>query len=187
MAMWPHPSCRSPGPRTSASNSSACRNPTTCPGGASVFAWAIPRLSPRLTRIKSYLDYGMFQPIQIAATVALNGSEECVRETVRIYQTRRDVLVDGLNRIGWPCTKPVGTMFVWAEIPQRHREMGSLAEVSAPRRTWFPCAWCKAIRSGSARLRGHPACLVVRTVSRTPEEFVQRHSRGDLDRLEHAS
>ena len=96
------------------------------PGWRVGFCVGNPQIISALTRIKSYLDYGMFQPIQIAATVALNGSEECVRETVRIYQARRDVLVDGLNRIGWPCAKPAGTMFVWAEMPLRYREMGSL-------------------------------------------------------------
>lgn len=79
-----------------------------------------------LTRIKSYLDYGMFQPIQIAATVALNSQQECVRDIVGTYRARRDVLVDGLNRIGWPCDKPSGTMFVWAEIPARYQHLGSL-------------------------------------------------------------
>jgi len=79
-----------------------------------------------LTRIKSYLDYGMFQPIQIAATVALNGPQDCVPEIVRTYQSRRDVLVDGLNRIGWQCDKPRGTMFVWARIPEQYQSMGSL-------------------------------------------------------------
>ncbi len=79
-----------------------------------------------LTRIKSYLDYGMFQPIQIASTVALNGPQECVSEIVSTYQARRDVLVDGLNRIGWECAKPRGTMFVWTRIPERYRAMGSL-------------------------------------------------------------
>src|SRR5262249_53706244 len=67
-----------------------------------------------LARIKSYLDYGMFQPIQIAAIIAMNGPQQCVAETVQTYQVRRDVLVDGLNRIGWECEKPLGTMFVWA-------------------------------------------------------------------------
>ena len=89
-----------------------------CVGNAGVVA--------ALARIKSYLDYGMFQPIQIAAIVALNGSQQCVAETVRTYQTRRDVLVDGLNRLGWCCEKPRGTMFVWARIPERHRALGSL-------------------------------------------------------------
>jgi len=79
-----------------------------------------------LTRIKSYLDYGIFQPIQIASIIALNGSQECVQETVRIYKERRDVLVDGLNRIGWTVEKPKATMFVWAKIPEQFRHLGSV-------------------------------------------------------------
>jgi alanine-synthesizing transaminase len=79
-----------------------------------------------LTQIKSYLDYGIFQPIQIAAIIAMNGPQDCVQETVELYRRRRDVLVDGLNRIGWKCDKPLATMFVWAEIPEPFRKMGSL-------------------------------------------------------------
>ena len=79
-----------------------------------------------LRRIKSYLDYGMFQPIQIASIIALNGPDDCVKEIVEIYKERRDALVDGLNRIGWPVEKPKGTMFVWARIPEPFREMGSI-------------------------------------------------------------
>jgi alanine-synthesizing transaminase len=79
-----------------------------------------------LRRIKSYLDYGVFQPIQIAAIIALNGPDDCVRDIVETYKERRDVLVDGLNRIGWQIEKPKGTMFVWGRIPQRYRNMGSL-------------------------------------------------------------
>jgi alanine-synthesizing transaminase len=79
-----------------------------------------------LTRIKSYLDYGVFQPIQIAATVALKGDQSCVDEIVSVYKSRRDVLVDGLNRVGWPTEKPKGTMFVWAHIPEAFRRMGSV-------------------------------------------------------------
>ncbi|MBW2303453.1 MAG: aminotransferase class I/II-fold pyridoxal phosphate-dependent enzyme [Deltaproteobacteria bacterium] len=79
-----------------------------------------------LRRIKSYLDYGMFQPIQIAAIIALNGPRDCVDEIVGIYRQRRDVLVEGLNRIGWPVEKPKGTMFLWARIPDLFREMGSI-------------------------------------------------------------
>ncbi len=80
-----------------------------------------------LTRIKSYLDYGVFQPIQIAATVALKGDQSCVGEIVSVYQSRRDILVDGLNRIGWHTEKPKGTMFVWAQIPEQFRAMKSVA------------------------------------------------------------
>lgn len=79
-----------------------------------------------LARIKSYLDYGMFQPIQIAGIVALDGPQQCVAETVGVYRTRRDVLVDGLNRLGWETERPRGTMFVWSRIPERYRSMGSL-------------------------------------------------------------
>lgn len=79
-----------------------------------------------LRRIKSYLDYGMFQPIQIAAIIALNGPYDCVEEIVGTYRERRDVLIDGLNRIGWSIEKPKGTMFVWAKIPEKFREMGSI-------------------------------------------------------------
>ncbi|RLB30844.1 MAG: alanine transaminase, partial [Deltaproteobacteria bacterium] len=79
-----------------------------------------------LRRIKSYLDYGVFQPIQIASIIALNGPYDCVEEIVGIYRERRDVLVDGLNRIGWHTEKPKGTMFVWSRIPESYREMGSV-------------------------------------------------------------
>jgi alanine-synthesizing transaminase len=79
-----------------------------------------------LTKLKSYLDYGMFQPIQIASIIALNGPQECVGEIVEMYRSRRDVLVDGLNRIGWKVEKPKATMFVWAPIPDAFRAMGSL-------------------------------------------------------------
>ncbi len=79
-----------------------------------------------LYRMKSYLDYGMFQPIQIASIIALKGDQSCVEEYRRVYQKRRDVLVEGLNRIGWRVEKPKSTMFVWAKIPERFQYMGSL-------------------------------------------------------------
>ena len=79
-----------------------------------------------LTKLKSYLDYGIFQPVQIAAIIALNGPQECVKEVVECYRSRRDVLVDGLNRIGWKIEKPKATMFVWGQIPEAFRPMGSL-------------------------------------------------------------
>jgi alanine-synthesizing transaminase len=78
-----------------------------------------------LSRLKSYLDYGTFQPIQIAATVVMNEAPEFPREVCEIYQSRRDALCDGLNRIGWEVEKPKGTMFVWAPIPEPYRELGS--------------------------------------------------------------
>jgi len=78
-----------------------------------------------LAKIKGYYDYGIFAPVQIASILALRDSEEYAKENARIYQGRRDVLVDGLNRAGWQVEKPKGTMFVWAPIPEKYREMGS--------------------------------------------------------------
>jgi alanine-synthesizing transaminase len=84
------------------------------------------RIIHALARIKSYLDYGVFQPIQIAGIIALEGDQRCVKEIVSVYEKRRDVLVDGLNKIGWTVPKPSGTMFVWAPIPAQFRALGSL-------------------------------------------------------------
>ncbi len=79
-----------------------------------------------LARIKSYQDYGMFQPIQIAAIIALNEPGNCVEEICETYRNRRNVLCEGLNRIGWSIEPPKATMFVWAEIPDQFKKMGSL-------------------------------------------------------------
>jgi alanine-synthesizing transaminase len=79
-----------------------------------------------LARIKSYLDYGMFTPIQIGAIAALNGPQDCVQKIVETYRVRRDVLVEGLNKLGWEVPKPRATMFVWARIPERFHSMGSV-------------------------------------------------------------
>ncbi len=79
-----------------------------------------------LARIKSYLDYGVFQPIQIAGIIALEGDQSVVADIVEVHRRRRDVLVDGLNKQGWAVPKPKGTMFVWAPIPEQFRPMGSL-------------------------------------------------------------
>lgn len=79
-----------------------------------------------LARIKSYLDYGMFQPIQIASIIALRGPQECVEEIRKTYEIRRDVLAQGLKSAGWVIEPPKATMFVWASIPEPFREMGSL-------------------------------------------------------------
>ena len=84
------------------------------------------RMIAALARIKSYLDYGVFQPIQIASIIALRECEEDTRKICAVYQKRRDVLVDGLKRAGWPVEKPRGTMFLWAPVPERFREIGSL-------------------------------------------------------------
>jgi alanine-synthesizing transaminase len=79
-----------------------------------------------LAKLKSYLDYGTFQPIQIAATVTLNEAVDFPREVQAVYQSRRDVLIDGLHRMGWDVPRPRGTMFAWAPIPDPYREMGSV-------------------------------------------------------------
>ncbi len=79
-----------------------------------------------LTKLKSYLDYGTFQPIQIASIVALNEAPDYPHAVNAIYESRRDALVDGLNRIGWPVAKPKGTMFVWCTVPEPYQELGSL-------------------------------------------------------------
>jgi len=79
-----------------------------------------------LAKLKSYLDYGTFQPIQIAATVAMNEASDYPKFVNEVYQSRRDALCDGLERIGWNVERPLGTMFVWAPIPEPYRELGSL-------------------------------------------------------------
>lgn len=79
-----------------------------------------------LTKIKSYLDYGMFQPIQIASIVALRGPQDCVEEIRSTYQSRRDALIKGLQQLGWKIEPPQATMFVWAEIPEPFKKAGSL-------------------------------------------------------------
>lgn len=96
------------------------------PGWRVGFMVGNPQAVAMLARIKSYLDYGMFAPIQIAAISALNGPQDCVRETVGIYRSRRDVLVEGLNKLGWPVPKPAATMFVWAKIPERYQQLSSV-------------------------------------------------------------
>ena len=85
-----------------------------------------PEIVQALTKLKSYLDYGTFQPIQIAAIVAMNEAPDYPKQINAIYQDRRDALCEGINRIGWEVTPPKGTMFVWAPIPEAYREMGSL-------------------------------------------------------------
>ena len=79
-----------------------------------------------LARLKSYFDYGIFQPIQIAAIIALNEDQSCVKEIAEEYRKRRDTLVNGLKRVGWEIEKPKATMFVWAGIPEPFKKMGSV-------------------------------------------------------------
>lgn len=96
------------------------------PGWRVGFAAGNKELIGALARIKSYLDYGTFTPIQVAAIAALEGDQTCVHEIRDMYQARRDVLCEGLNALGWPVEKPKATMFVWAKIPEQYREIGSL-------------------------------------------------------------
>jgi alanine-synthesizing transaminase len=96
------------------------------PGWRLGFVCGNARMIHALARIKSYLDYGAFQPIQIAGIVALEGDPSVVSEIVALHRKRRDVLVDGLNKLGWSVPRPKGTMFVWAPIPDNYRIMGSL-------------------------------------------------------------
>jgi alanine-synthesizing transaminase len=96
------------------------------PGWRIGFMVGNPKLVNALARLKSYLDYGMFTPIQVASIAALEDSQQCVAEIREMYRQRRDVLCDGLNAAGWQVVKPRGTMFVWAPIPEPFRAMGSL-------------------------------------------------------------
>lgn len=96
------------------------------PGWRVGFCVGNPEIVGALAKIKSYLDYGIFQPIQIASIIALNGPQDCVKETVERYRRRRDELVNDLNRAGWAVGLPRATMFVWARIPPAFRGMGSL-------------------------------------------------------------
>ena len=96
------------------------------PGWRVGFCVGNPEVIGALRRIKSYLDYGVFQPIQIASIIALNGPQDCVEEIRALYKERRDTLISGLNRAGWNVPSPKGTMFVWAKIPDQFAGMGSV-------------------------------------------------------------
>jgi len=96
------------------------------PGWRVGFCLGNPRMIAALGRIKSYLDYGIFQPLQIASIIALRDCEEETKKICEIYRQRRDVLVEGLNGAGWPVESPKATMFLWAPIPEKHREAGSV-------------------------------------------------------------
>ena len=96
------------------------------PGWRVGFMVGNPVLVNALARLKSYFDYGTFTPIQVASILALEGPQDCVREIRENYRRRRDVLIEGLNRAGWPVASPKATMFVWAQIPEPYRKLGSL-------------------------------------------------------------
>jgi alanine-synthesizing transaminase len=90
------------------------------------FAVGNQRLIAALSRVKSYLDYGAYTPVQVAAAAALNGPDDCIREMRAIYRKRRDTMVECFARIGWPIPAPSASMFAWAPIPERFRALGSL-------------------------------------------------------------
>jgi alanine-synthesizing transaminase len=90
------------------------------------FAVGNERLISALARVKSYLDYGAFTPVQVAAAAALNGPQDCVDEIRKIYKARRDCLVDSFARAGWKIPSPPASMFAWAPIPEAYRELGCM-------------------------------------------------------------
>ena len=96
------------------------------PGWRVGFMCGNHHLVAALSRIKSYMDYGTFTPIQVAAITALEGPQDCVQEIREMYCNRRNVLCDGLNSIGWNVERPKATMFVWAPIPEQYKHLGSL-------------------------------------------------------------
>jgi alanine-synthesizing transaminase len=96
------------------------------PGWRIGFAVGNERLLAALTRVKSYLDYGAYTPIQVAAAAALNGPEDCIREMRAVYKARRDVMVESFGAAGWPIPAPAASMFAWVQIPERFRHLGSL-------------------------------------------------------------
>ena len=115
-----------PGAKDVAVEFSSMSKTYAMPGWRIGFAVGNRRLIHALTRIKSYLDYGAFTPIQVAATAALNGPQDCVEDMRRIYRSRRDVLIRGLNQAGWEVPSPTASMFAWAPIPKPFQHLGSL-------------------------------------------------------------
>ena len=116
-----------PGARDVAVEFTSLSKSYSMPGWRVGFAAGNSRLVGALARIKSYLDYGAFTPIQVAATAALNGPQDCLDEIRGVYRSRRDVLVDTMARAGWDIPPPPATMFAWAPVPEPFRELGSLA------------------------------------------------------------
>ena len=116
-----------PGARDIAVEFTSLSKTYSMPGWRVGFCTGNRKLIAALARVKSYVDYGVFTAIQVAATAALNGPQDCVDEMRDRYRARRDVLIDGLAAAGWPVTRPEATMFVWAPLPPKMAEMGSLA------------------------------------------------------------
>jgi len=116
-----------PGARDIAVEFTSLSKTYSMPGWRMGFAVGNERLITALTRMKSYLDYGAFTPIQVAAVAALNGPQDCVAEVRDLYRERRDVLVPGLNAVGWAVPNPEASMFAWAPIPLAYAHLGSVA------------------------------------------------------------
>ncbi len=116
-----------PGARDVAVEFTSMSKTYSMPGWRMGFAAGNRKLIAALARVKSYLDYGAFTPIQVAAAAALNGPQDCVAEMRALYKERRDVLVGGLREAGWEVPSPEGSMFVWAPIPERFAALGSVA------------------------------------------------------------
>ncbi|MCB1251208.1 MAG: aminotransferase class I/II-fold pyridoxal phosphate-dependent enzyme [Acidimicrobiales bacterium] len=133
-----------------------------------------------LAKLKSYLDYGTFQPIQIAATVTLNEAPEYPKEVNQIYQSRRDALVSGLQRIGWEVEPPQGTMFMWAPIPEPYRELGSI-EFAKKLVTEAAVAVSPGVGFGPGG-DGHVRFALIENEQRTAQAM--RQLRKSLDRLD---
>jgi alanine-synthesizing transaminase len=115
-----------PGARDIAVEFTSMSKTYSMPGWRIGFAAGNTRLISALARMKSYLDYGAFTPIQVAATAALNGPQECVAQMRDLYRERRDVLIRGLAQAGWAVPSPEGSMFAWAPIPPRYAHLGSV-------------------------------------------------------------
>ena len=115
-----------PGARERSIEFSSLSKTYAMPGWRMGFAVGNERLIAALTRIKSYLDYGAFTPIQVAATAALNGPQECIEDIRSVYRTRRDCLVESMKLAGWDIPPPVATMFAWAPLPSQFAHIGSL-------------------------------------------------------------
>jgi alanine-synthesizing transaminase len=115
-----------PGARDIAIEFTSMSKTYSMPGWRIGFAAGNPRLIKALTRMKSYLDYGAFTPIQVAAVAALNGPQDCVQQMRDLYRDRRDVIIKGLAQAGWDIPSPDGSMFAWAPIPPRYAHLGSV-------------------------------------------------------------
>ncbi len=117
---------QAPGARDIAVEFTSMSKTYNMPGWRIGFATGNKTLISALTRIKSYLDYGAFTPVQVAATSALNGPQDCVDKMRSLYKERRDVLIDGLASAGWSTPSPPATMFAWAPIPEPYKNLGSI-------------------------------------------------------------